>query len=207
MLDRLNELSREEVPLAPPPTPITGPKGKKTNRQKQRKAVKAARMEEMREQAGQEASEQVDMRKVEDEAIAELLSSMKLSLKEVGAREERQEMGGRGEYCIASEFFIPVKADGHCLYNAISDQLATRHSSKINYQILRKDAAAYMRKHPADFIPFLSKDDGEMYSLGAFGIFVNNYNCGSIWLFILNNESHPTAHVLCRGVPAVLRRD
>lgn len=65
-------------------------------------------MEEIREQAGQEASEQVDMRKIEDEAIAELLSSMKLSLKEVGASEGRQKMGRRGEYCMASEIFIPV---------------------------------------------------------------------------------------------------
>ncbi|RUP43578.1 hypothetical protein BC936DRAFT_136988 [Jimgerdemannia flammicorona] len=86
-LDRLNELAINETPAAAAAS--NEPKaagGKKPNRQKQRKAAKAARMDEMREQAEIEASGQVDMRMVEDQAIAELLVPMKLKVAEVGLR-------------------------------------------------------------------------------------------------------------------------
>ncbi|KAJ1545264.1 OTU domain-containing protein 6B, partial [Cladochytrium tenue] len=56
------------------------PGQKKPSRQKQRLARKAAQMEEMRRQAELEAAGTVNMREVEDSAIAEILAKNKLRL-------------------------------------------------------------------------------------------------------------------------------
>lgn len=37
---------------------------------------------------------------------------------------------------------------------------------KCTYEELRKLTAEYMRQHPDDFIPFLYKDDGDIFGLG-----------------------------------------
>ncbi|CAH2063024.1 unnamed protein product [Thlaspi arvense] len=49
-----------------------------------------------------------------------------------------------------------IKPDGHCLYRAVENQLANRSggASPYTYQKLREMAAAYMREHQTDFIPF-----------------------------------------------------
>ncbi|KAJ7972907.1 OTU domain-containing protein 6B [Quillaja saponaria] len=49
-----------------------------------------------------------------------------------------------------------IKPDGHCLYRAVENQLAllSGGSSPYTYQELREMAAAYMRKHASDFLPF-----------------------------------------------------
>ncbi|GAA0158192.1 cysteine protease [Lithospermum erythrorhizon] len=57
-----------------------------------------------------------------------------------------------------------IKPDGHCLYRAVEDQLAVLSggSSPYTYQELRHMAAAYMRKHASDFLPFfLSENSSE----------------------------------------------
>lgn len=59
-----------------------------------------------------------------------------------------------------------IKPDGHCLYRAVEDQLAfqTGGGSPYSYLDLRKMAAAYMRKHTSDFLPFFLSEnlpDGE----------------------------------------------
>ena len=46
-----------------------------------------------------------------------------------------------------------MQADGHCLYRAVGEQLG---SGKANdYWAVRTKAAAYMRAHPDQFLPFL----------------------------------------------------
>ncbi|XP_075501580.1 OVARIAN TUMOR DOMAIN-containing deubiquitinating enzyme 5-like [Primulina tabacum] len=49
-----------------------------------------------------------------------------------------------------------IKADGHCLYRAVEDQLAFHSggSSPCSYQELREMVANYMRKNASDFLPF-----------------------------------------------------
>lgn len=59
-----------------------------------------------------------------------------------------------------------IKADGHCLYRAVEDQLALRSggSSPCTYQELREMVASYMRKNASDFLPFFHSEtaaDGE----------------------------------------------
>ncbi|CAA7030482.1 unnamed protein product [Microthlaspi erraticum] len=50
-----------------------------------------------------------------------------------------------------------IKPDGHCLYRAVENQLANLSgggASPYTYQKLREMAAAYMREHKNNFIPF-----------------------------------------------------
>ena len=50
------------------------------------------------------------------------------------------------------------QADGHCLYRAVNDQLRG-HSNGVgaadDYWAIRAKAAAYMRAHPDQFLPFM----------------------------------------------------
>ncbi|RID64795.1 hypothetical protein BRARA_D00043 [Brassica rapa] len=60
-----------------------------------------------------------------------------------------------------------IKPDGHCLYRAVESQLANLSgcASPYTYQKLREMAAAYMRDHKTDFIPFfLSETESESES-------------------------------------------
>ncbi|CAH8320880.1 unnamed protein product [Eruca vesicaria subsp. sativa] len=60
-----------------------------------------------------------------------------------------------------------IKPDGHCLYRAVENQLANLSgvASPYTYQKLREMAAAYMREHKTDFIPFfLSETESESES-------------------------------------------
>ncbi|XWS31669.1 hypothetical protein CRYUN_Cryun23aG0096000 [Craigia yunnanensis] len=54
-----------------------------------------------------------------------------------------------------------IKPDGHCLYRAVEDQLAllSGGSSPYTYQELREMAAAYIRKHASDFLPFFLSEN------------------------------------------------
>ncbi|KAJ4896450.1 Cysteine proteinases superfamily protein [Raphanus sativus] len=60
-----------------------------------------------------------------------------------------------------------IKPDGHCLYRAVENQLANLSgggASPYTYQKLREMAAAYMREHRADFIPFFLTETTESES-------------------------------------------
>lgn len=49
-----------------------------------------------------------------------------------------------------------VQADGHCLYRAVSNQLQSNGAgSADDHQAVRAKAAAYMRAHPDQFLPFM----------------------------------------------------
>nr|KJB47058.1 hypothetical protein B456_008G008700 [Gossypium raimondii] len=54
-----------------------------------------------------------------------------------------------------------IKPNGHCLYRAVEDQLSLQSggSSPYAYQELREMAAAYMRKHASDFLPFFLSEN------------------------------------------------
>ncbi len=51
-----------------------------------------------------------------------------------------------------------MQADGHCLYRAVGDQLGSPISGAAGADDLwaiRAKAAAYMREHPDQFVPFM----------------------------------------------------
>lgn len=64
-------------------------------------------MKELQDEAEQEAAGQVNMNEVERKSIEELANVMNVTVKD-------------------------VTADGHCLYNAIADQLLQRYQTEVS---------------------------------------------------------------------------
>ena len=57
-----------------------------------------------------------------------------------------------------------IAADGHCLYRAVAQQLMQHGSEGVeeDYSGCRRLAAAYMRSHPGDFMPYVAAEGMDM---------------------------------------------
>lgn len=129
-----------------------GPK-RKGNRQKARLARRAAEQESLAAEAAAEAQSMPDLRKAERIALLELFQKH-------GLKEQ------------------VIRADGHCLYSAIADQMVSqdldlkpRIAPKIigqeqdgevaakqeGYTVVRRAAADWIASHADDFVPFLEE--------------------------------------------------
>ncbi|KAG0324328.1 OTU domain-containing protein 6B [Podila humilis] len=130
--------------------------GKKPNRQKARKDRKAQALKELQDEAEKEADGQVNMNEVERKAIEELAEVMGVKVKD-------------------------VTADGHCLYNAIADQLSQHYQKQTTVKDLRHDTADYMRENADDFLPFLTNKQGDMMSPQDFIEYCNDLESTAVW--------------------------
>jgi OTU domain-containing protein 6 len=118
--------------------------GKKPNRQKARLARRAAERQEEVAKAEEEASNMPDLRAKEQETMDAAIKSKGLRMKE-------------------------IRADGHCLYSAVADQLSERSiglrlsirpsmvEGEEPYRTVRRTAAEYITKNKDDFEPFLEE--------------------------------------------------
>lgn len=123
------------------PTTVAGG-GKKRNRQKDRLARRAAEQEQLARQAAEEAANLPDMKTQERTRMLESMKEHKLVEKE-------------------------IRADGHCLYSAIADQLEQLdiplgsapgdQPAVAPYKLVRAKAADYIQEHQDDFVPFLEE--------------------------------------------------
>ncbi|KAJ1813350.1 OTU protein [Coemansia sp. RSA 2598] len=113
--------------------------GNKKNKAKQRQQRKEEEMRRLQEEAEAEAENMVDVAAQESEAIEKLVARDGLVVQD-------------------------IRADGHCLYSAIADQVSLYHGSSSSYQDMRRLAAQYMRQHRDDFMPFMVTDDGDMFT-------------------------------------------
>ncbi|KAK8152965.1 hypothetical protein BKA80DRAFT_314121 [Phyllosticta citrichinensis] len=132
---------------ATPDTQDQGPK-RKGNRQKARLARRAAEQEAIAAEAAAETQSMPDLRKKERESL--LAQFEKLGLKEQ-----------------------VIRADGHCLYSAIADQMASQgldlkprieptvidqgDKKPEGYKAVRSAAADWISSHSDDFVPFLEE--------------------------------------------------
>ena len=60
-----------------------------------------------------------------------------------------------------------MQADGHCLYRAVGDQLGCQTTGAAGARDLwaiRAKAAAYMRAHPDQFIPFMPEAGSPLHT-------------------------------------------
>ena len=114
---------------------------RKPNRQKARLARRAAEHEELARQAAEEAKNLPDLKQQERKRMLE-------SMKERGLQEKE------------------IRADGHCLYSAVADQLeqldiplvsSPGEKSDKPYKSVRAVAASYIEGHEDDFAPFLEE--------------------------------------------------
>ncbi|KAG0304655.1 hypothetical protein BGZ98_005227 [Dissophora globulifera] len=168
--------------------------GKKPNRQKARKDRKAQALKEMQDEAEKEAEGQVNMNEVERKAIDELSVVMGVSVKD-------------------------ITADGHCLYNAIADQLSQRYQTEActpyfdmlcftTVKNLRHGTAEYMRQNSDDFLPFLSNKHGDMMSPEDFSEYCNDLESTAVWggqpeLLALSRVHEVPIWVVQMGSPTV----
>jgi OTU domain-containing protein 6 len=115
---------------------------KKPNRQKARLARRAAEQERLASEAAAEAADMPDMKARERAAMLE-------SFKRLGLQEKE------------------IRADGHCLYAAVADQLQIRgvplqdERTKVQgdgFRVVRNVAANYIADNPDTFLPYLEED-------------------------------------------------
>ncbi|KAK0666276.1 hypothetical protein QBC41DRAFT_348916 [Cercophora samala] len=125
------KLEKTSIANDPPPPPQQQP-GKKRNRQKERLARRQAEVEAASLQAQEEAAKMTDHVALEGAYIARVLQ-----------REGLEE--------------VDIRADGHCLFSAIGDQLHRQGVTErlLDYKEVREVAADYMGAHREDFEPFL----------------------------------------------------
>nr|XP_057903092.1 deubiquitinase OTUD6B [Doryrhamphus excisus] len=75
-----------------------------------------------------------------------------------------------------------ISSDGHCMYRAVQDQLATRCESEVSVKDLRCRTAAHMRSHADDFLPFLSNaDTGDVYTADEFEKYCSDVEHTAAW--------------------------
>lgn len=146
------EMGVENLSVATSPvesdSPQTNGVKKKPNRAKARLARRAAEQEALVAQAKEEAANMPNLREQERTRMAQQLDKHKLQLKE-------------------------IRADGHCLYAAVADQMDTRGlglepriQPKIigeedeelpKYKMVRYAAADFIAQNPDDFVGFMEE--------------------------------------------------
>ncbi|KXZ45272.1 hypothetical protein GPECTOR_56g368 [Gonium pectorale] len=106
----------------------------------QKRREKHAQQEAEREQriAEEQAALGPSDKALEEDRLRELLAPLRLGIRE-------------------------IRADGHCLYRAVEDQLSQQAgaSSPHDHLALRRLAAAHIRSHADDFLPFIFDEDSE----------------------------------------------
>lgn len=143
-------VSSPNISSPPSPTnsqPEQGGGNKKRSRQKERLARRAAEQAEATAKAEEEAANTPDLRAQERERMLKAFTSRGLKEKE-------------------------VRADGHCLYASVADQLSLRNiglrpqmsltiveeEERLEpYRAVRKTAARYIKEHEDDFSAFLDE--------------------------------------------------
>ncbi|KAL3860372.1 hypothetical protein ACJMK2_010507 [Sinanodonta woodiana] len=114
-------------------------KVKKPSKAQKRRDKKAAQAREREERIREQEEENVFVaRNVETAKIKKLLAERGLQIKEIAS-------------------------DGNCLYNAVAHQLSLKGIEASN-EGLRQQTAEYMQNHEVEFIPFLTKENGDCYS-------------------------------------------
>ncbi|GAA96363.1 hypothetical protein E5Q_03029 [Mixia osmundae IAM 14324] len=121
-----------------------------------------------------------NFQKIKDEAQKELDAKAGID----PAEDERQEMD---KICASAQLeMFEMPPDGHCLYNAIADQLQVTGlvKSRIDYTTTRHEAAKFMRTHADMFLPFITTpegDDEELLSPEQYRTYCDNIENTSEW--------------------------
>ncbi|RKP13972.1 hypothetical protein BJ684DRAFT_19584 [Piptocephalis cylindrospora] len=176
------ELEASPIALATEEEPQR--KGKKINRARQRLERRAEQVRQMQAEAEAEAEGQVDMRAVENEAIESL---------------------AKARACRV----VDIVPDGHCLYNAIADQLDHVLGLKMSYQEIRGKVAMYMREHKDDFLPFITSETGDLLDDAGFEAYCDALANTAVWggepeILAISKVYATPVHIIQMGAPALV---
>ncbi|KAI8817853.1 uncharacterized protein EV422DRAFT_499646 [Fimicolochytrium jonesii] len=145
---------------------------------------KAAEFDAMRRQAAEEAKNSVNHKEIEENVIANMLGPMNLRIKQ-------------------------IPPDGHCMYNAIVDQLGAKGAADgKTYKDLRRIAADFLRGHPDDFLPFLVTDAGDMFTPEDYTAYCDDVENTAAWggqteLQAISRALERPIHVVQMGTPVL----
>ncbi|GAX78018.1 hypothetical protein CEUSTIGMA_g5460.t1 [Chlamydomonas eustigma] len=129
--------SHETEELCSDVSALTLESKKPSKAMKRREKMEQEEVERMARIAEEGAGMGPSSREKEEEALSQLLTPLGVCMKE-------------------------IKADGHCLYRSIEDQLVQlHHEPSVSYQQLRERAAAFIREHPDEYIPYIYDEDKE----------------------------------------------
>ncbi|TXT06030.1 hypothetical protein VHUM_03503 [Vanrija humicola] len=138
-------------------------------------------------------------------------------------RERQDEIAVIGKACgtLGAEIF-EIQPDGHCMYTAVADQLGLlgilpAHQANNPYHV-RRVAAAYLRQHQDDFLPFLPSVDGEdmpgatddgLMTPEMYGEYCHRVESTAEWggepeIQALSRSFNIPIHVIQRGPPTVV---
>ncbi|KAI8520079.1 OTU domain-containing protein 6B [Branchiostoma belcheri] len=133
------------------------PQKQKVSKAQKRREKKAAKDREREQRiADSEVENLLGARHLETQKIKALLRDRHLAVKE-------------------------ISSDGHCLYNAVAEQLKQVGDEK-SMLALRQLTAEYMKSHTDDFLPFLSKHDtGDPYTPEEFEDYCNDIANTAAW--------------------------
>ena len=113
-------------------------------------------MEEEYRKAEEEAKSMPNPRQAEQQALEQLLKTQGYSVNEIAA-------------------------DGHCMFNAIADQLQRVTGKHMSFQALRNLASDYMTAHPNDFMPFMTDDQGNLLDQDGFHSYCEKLKREPVW--------------------------
>ncbi|XP_074616114.1 deubiquitinase OTUD6B-like isoform X2 [Acropora palmata] len=135
---------------------VTEPQTRISKAQK-RRDKKAAKEREREQRIAEAEMENVhSARNVENEKLKEILVAKGLAIKE-------------------------INPDGHCLYNAIADQLS-RQKQQMEMKTLRRLAAEFMQSHEEDFLPFLTDaKTGDSFTLDQYAQYCEEIMSTAAW--------------------------
>ncbi|CAL5229542.1 g12889 [Coccomyxa viridis] len=129
--------------------------------QKRRQAREQEEAERERRIAEEQAQMGDSERALEERSLAQLLQPLGLAVRD-------------------------IPADGHCLYRAVGDQLGSHTNDAMeagDLWAIRAKAAAYMRAHPDQFIPFMAEatDDSAEGSEARFEEYCKEVEKSAAW--------------------------
>lgn len=131
---------------------------------KQKKPSKAQKRREKKAAQDQEREERIREQEIENLTSSRHLEAVKI--KSILAARNLQ--------------IHEIPSDGNCLYAAITHQLKERKVQS-STNSLRSQVATYMREHPDDFMPFLTKDNGDSYTQEDFEEYCKQLETTPAW--------------------------
>jgi hypothetical protein len=132
------------------------------SKQKKKAAAREAREAEQERATAAAAAAMPDRKAIEAEQLAAKLAKANLF---------------EGSYAGCAASVRPIRADGHCMFGSIADQLTfymvddasagRATSGPRDAAALRVAAVEYMRAHRDDYVPFLVSDSGDIVGDGT----------------------------------------
>ena len=144
---------------------INGSGESSENNNKEFKPSKSARRRENKERKAKEQQERIASGAMDDSDNLRQIELRKIE-----------------EILLQRDYFlVDVASDGDCMYKALEHQLKITRSRDVPVKDLRKNASEFILKNKDEFWPFLTNDNGDMFSDVEFNEYCNKVANTKTW--------------------------